>query len=253
MKKTLKVLAIGNSFSDDGTRYLYDIGKKGPVEIKLVNLVIGGCSLHRHFINMMNDNRSYSMVLNGTYSGFNVSLKEALLCGTEWDVITLQQVSRLSVHYDKYQPYLNELVKYIRTLAPKAKLYLQETWAYEEGSKLLCEDMGYETSAAMLEDVRASYLQAAKDIHADGIIPSGEVMLELSKRGIEKVHRDTFHAHKGIGRYALALTWYMTLTGMDILDNPFNELDEPATEEEMKIARTAVHDIVSGFRPEQIS
>ena len=78
-------------------------------------------------------------------------------------------------------------------------------------------------------------------------------MLELQKRGIEKVHRDTFHAHKGIGRYALALTWYMTLTGMDILDNSFNELDEPATEEEMKIARECVHDIVTGFCPKQIS
>ena len=57
----------------------------------------------------------------------------------------------------------------------------------------------------MLQDVRVSYHKAAEDIRADGIIPSGEVMLEMVKRGIEKVHRDPIHAKLGIGRYALGL------------------------------------------------
>jgi len=243
MKETLKVLAIGNSFSEDGTRYLYEIAQAGPVKVKVVNLMVGGCSLHHHHINATGNFRNYHMFLNGMYSGFKVTLQEALL-SDKWDVITIQQVSRQSVDYNTYQPYLNFMVDYIRTYVPEAKLYMQETWAYEEGSKLLCETMKYEKSEDMLKDVRASYIKAAEAIQADGMIPSGEVMLELTKRGIEKVHRDTFHAHMGIGRYALGLTWYATLTGADIMDNTFDKLDEPATAEEMQIAKECVRDIV---------
>ena len=98
----------------------------------------------------------------------------------------------------------------------------------------------------MLKDIQASYQQAAKEIHADGIIPSGEVMYEMIKRGVEKVHRDTVHAKFGIGRYALGLTWYATLTGNDVINNPFMALVEEASEEDMRIARECVRDIVFG-------
>ncbi len=38
----LKILSIGNSFSQDAQRYLYDISKSNGEEIKNVNLYIGG-------------------------------------------------------------------------------------------------------------------------------------------------------------------------------------------------------------------
>ena len=42
----LKILTIGNSFSDDTMQYLYKVAKSAGVEkIKLGNLYIGGCSL----------------------------------------------------------------------------------------------------------------------------------------------------------------------------------------------------------------
>ena len=50
----MKVLAIGNSFSEDGTRYLYQIAKAAQVDMKVVNLIIGRmpvkitfCKFHR--------------------------------------------------------------------------------------------------------------------------------------------------------------------------------------------------------------
>ena len=239
----MKVLAIGNSFSEDGTKYLHQVAKAAGVDMKVVNLSIGGCPLRLHIAISMGDYRNYGMILNGMASGFKVSIKEALL-SDEWDVVTIQQVSQLSVNYDTFQPYLNYMADYIRMHAPKAKLYLQQTWAYEEGSRRLCEELKYEKAEDMLKGIRMSYRKAAEDIGADGIIPSGEVMYEMVKRGIEKVHRDTFHAKLGIGRYALGLTWYATLTGNDVMNNPFTELMEPAAEEEMHIARACVHDIV---------
>ena len=43
------VLAIGNSFSQDATHYLHQIAASDNVEMKVVNLYIGGCSLEQHW------------------------------------------------------------------------------------------------------------------------------------------------------------------------------------------------------------
>ena len=45
----MNVLAIGNSFSEDATRYLHQIAKAQGTPLTVVNLVIGGCSLERHY------------------------------------------------------------------------------------------------------------------------------------------------------------------------------------------------------------
>lgn len=39
----IKILAIGNSFSQDATHYLHQIGEADNIELKVVNLYIGGC------------------------------------------------------------------------------------------------------------------------------------------------------------------------------------------------------------------
>lgn len=44
----IKILAIGNSFSQDATQFIHDIAKADGVDTKVVNLYIGGCSLQRH-------------------------------------------------------------------------------------------------------------------------------------------------------------------------------------------------------------
>ena len=48
-----KILAIGNSFSEDATSYLEDIATCGGEDCKVVNLYIGGCSLERHYNNIV--------------------------------------------------------------------------------------------------------------------------------------------------------------------------------------------------------
>ena len=52
----MKVLSIGNSFSQDAQKYLHRLAKQDGVELKTVNLYIGGCSLQRHYLNMLDDN-----------------------------------------------------------------------------------------------------------------------------------------------------------------------------------------------------
>ena len=48
----MRILAIGNSYSQDATRYLHQIARRGGVALNVSNLYIGGCPLSRHFKNM---------------------------------------------------------------------------------------------------------------------------------------------------------------------------------------------------------
>ena len=58
--KTIKVLAIGNSFSEDAIEQnLYELGKAAGDEFIIGNLYIGGCPLKKHWYNAENDKGAY--------------------------------------------------------------------------------------------------------------------------------------------------------------------------------------------------
>ena len=234
----MRILAIGNSFSQDATRYLHDIARADGIELEVINLYIGGCSLERHYRNMLSGERAYQLQFNGDMTGFLLSLDEALL-SRQFDVVTLQQCSPQSFKPETYQPYIEELAEHVRICQPKAKLLIHQTWAYEADSPRLLAT-GNATPAEMLAGIRKSYAKAALEVKADGMIPSGEMMYQLTQLGVEKVHRDTFHAKLGVGRYALALLWYRMLTGNAVAENTYADFDEPVTEDEIKIVKSCV-------------
>lgn len=247
MKKTIKVLAIGNSFSNDAMRYLHSIAKGNGIDIKTVNLYIGGCPLSRHYANMNNDAAEYDFEYNGERTGIKVSIKQALQSDI-WDVVTLQQVSQESVDYETYQPYLSEIAACVKRHAPKAELMLHQTWAYEDGSVRLCSELGYERHEDMFRDIKAAYRKAADALGGVQIIPSGQTFENLLSLGIKRVHRDTFHATLGLGRYALGLVWYEMLTGNSCLSDKFAEFDEPVNSSDAKAAQKAAHKAAEEYR-----
>ena len=232
----MKVLSIGNSFSQDATRYLHDIAKADGIALETANLYIGGCPLDRHYRNMFTGAKAYELQYDGHMTGFFVSLDDALL-NRSWDVVTLQQVSSRSFDKASYTPYIQALAEHVRACQPDAKLLIHQTWAYEAGSDKLLLTAGYDTPEKMLADIRAAYSDAAAEIRADGIIPSGELMGKLLEQGIPKVHRDTYHASLGLGRYALGLLWYRMLTGNSVMDNTFSSFDQPISVEEQQTAK----------------
>ncbi len=238
----MKILSIGNSFSQDAHRYIHRLAKKEGVEIKTVNLYIGGCSLERHYNNLINNVSEYGFEYNGDKTGIKVSIEQAI-DSDEWDIITLQQVSHLSVDYKTYQPFLNELVKYVRGKCPRAKLYIHQTWAYEKDSQPMLDLKEIASPDEMLALACDSYLKAVKEIRADGIIPCGRAMMKALELGIERIHRDGFHATLGAGRYLLALCWLKALTGMDISKNKLNDFDEKISRRERKIVIEAVNSV----------
>lgn len=242
----MNILSIGNSFSQDAQRYLHRIAKSAGVEMNTFNLCIGGCPLEHHYNHMLSGEEAYWLEMNGESVGFRVSLKEALL-NRRWDIITVQQVSHLANNYDSFNPFMAELVAYIRKLCPKSKIALHQTWAYEKGSERLAQ-LGYDDYRKMFWDIKRIGFYAYYDCNLNMVIPSGEVFYYLLDAGIEKVHRDTFHASLGLGRYALGLTWYAMLTGNDIDEINFTDWDEPIGEEEFKKIHPVVKRICKSYR-----
>ena len=240
----LRVLSIGNSYSQDAHHFLSALAAHEGREIRTVNLFYSGCSLKKHYEFYQNNEDAYNYEINGkTNWNSHVGLVD-ILKSEPWDIITFHEASYASCKGDSVQPYLNLLIEVVRKHAPNAKLYLHQTWAYEAKSRRLCEELHYETPAQMLADLKASYAKAAQEIDADGVIPAGEVMYRALELGAPTVHRDTFHAGLGLGRYLLGLTWYGVLTGRDTDTVVYSDFDAPVSAQELAIAHQAVRDVI---------
>lgn len=235
----MNILAIGNSFSQDATRYLHDIAAADGVTLHVANLYIGGCSLERHYRNMLSSERAYELQYDGHLTGFHVSLQEALL-NRPWDVVTMQQASPYSMDADSYFPYIADLYAFVKKCVPKAKILIHQTWAYEDGSDRLLNVAHFDTAAEMFAAVEQAYAHAHETLGTDGIIPSGKLFRSLLDNGISQIHRDTYHASRGLGRYALGLLWYRILTGNAVSENDFHHFDEPIPDDQIRIAKKCV-------------
>ena len=118
-KDTLRILAIGNSFSQDATHYLAGLAAADGTVMRVYNLYIGGCSLERHWTNIENDAADYPLEIDGASTERYVSVREALAL-EDWDVIVTQQASHDSGLPETYHPYLENMLAWLRERAPKA-------------------------------------------------------------------------------------------------------------------------------------
>jgi len=236
----MNILAIGNEFSQDATRYLHQIAESDDRDMTVVNLNAYQCSLSEHYKNNLTDSKAYTLEYNGESTGFKSSIKEALL-SRDWDVVVVQQLSSLSFDYESYQPYIDNLVSDIRKYAPKCKIMLHQTWAYEQGSTYL-EEVGYKDKFQMSIDIKEAYEQAAEAISADKIIPSGELFTRLAAQGVQ-VYLEGHRASHGIGRYSLGLLWYACITGKSILKNTYSNICGNVTDTELDVVRQYADDL----------
>lgn len=125
----MKILAIGNSFSQNATELLQLMSD----DLFVRNLYIGGCNLKTHADNVSEDKKAYDYQENGTAcTAEKVSIKDALLF-EKWDYVTVQQSSGDSGILEYYYPYLTDLIAYVRKYSD-AEIVFHQTWAYETGS-----------------------------------------------------------------------------------------------------------------------
>ena len=213
----MKILCIGNSFSQDATRYLEAVSNH---EIMARNCFIGGCSLEEHCRQIAGGQPSYEYQKDAE-SLRMISLSQAIQ-EEAWDIITLQQVSCLAGIASSYEPWLGRILEFVRARRPNAEILLHQTWAYDDGSNhpgfsnyhYSQDDMFY----AVCSTVAA--MASAYDLR---VIPTGEaVQRARSIPAFDMAHggapltRDGYHLSLDYGRYLAALVWYHSLTGHEL-------------------------------------
>ena len=222
-KISLKILAVGNSFSEDALQYLYDMAKEaGYTDIVLANARIGGCSLATHFDNAEKNRAAYEFFLNtdGKWTSQKSFTLAKALSYTDWDCISLQQASGYSGMESSYEPYLTSLIKYVKDACPEAKLVWHATWAYQ-GNSYHNDFARYgKNQMTMYNAINAAVENAVLAAHGDdfsAVIPSGTAIQNLRTSFLgDNLTRDTYHLSYDAGRYTAALTWLKVITGADL-------------------------------------
>ena len=251
--RQIKVLAVGNSFSQDAVEYLRRIALSESVDILVGNLCIDGCSLERHWNNVINNVHDYTYYrFAEEYSVTEGAALLKILKSDQWDYVTFQQASYASGQYETYQPYLSQLSAFVKAHAPQAEQLIHQTWAYEIDSDHGGFAQYNNDQRTMFQGIKDAYCRAAKLLQAR-IIPCGEaVQLARSTipfnyaNGGKSLNRDGFHASIPHGRYLLSAVWYEAVTRKTLSDGAYlpESNDNPISESEAKILRKCAHDAV---------
>ena len=227
--KSIKILAIGNSFSDNTLQYLPALAKElGIEEIVVGKLYVGGCTVDGHWDRAQsgaNYERFDLNLGNGWASQSTKTLKYALTL-YDWDIITMQQGSPQSGLPSSLNN-LQNLVDYVNAnkTNPNAKLYWHMTWAYSQfttHSGFANYNKDQMTMYNAIVDLSKNHIMASGSFA--GIIPAGTTVQnyrgnEADSEFVEKeyVTTDGYHLQTYM-RLATSLVWLRTLTGLSLDD-----------------------------------
>jgi hypothetical protein len=208
----IRILAIGNSFSQDATTFLEPIARSAGVDLFVRNLFIGGCSLERHAENIHGTEPCYEYQEDGAALRM-IGLSEALRA-EPWDWVTLQQVSHHAGLPETYEPYLTDLIRFVQKMVPGASIAFHQTWAYEFDSDHGGFVLYQRDPNLMFREIEKTVDMMAKRHHLP-VIPVGSAIERLRslpefdpQRGGIRLTRDGFHLSYDYGRYAAGLVWF---------------------------------------------
>lgn len=175
-QKTVRLLTIGNSFSEDATFFLDDLAAADGNLLIQKKAVIGGSPLELHW-NKSQLHEKDPADKNGLY-GNGKGLKELLSEGPH-DFVTIQQRSISSHDVATYRPFAANLRDYVKKHAPDAELLLHETWAYRVDDPRFSVAKPKEgepkTQREMYDGLAKSYRTIAGELGVR-IIPVGQAM-----------------------------------------------------------------------------
>ena len=247
-KADLKVLDIGNSYTQDAQTYLPQIIKASGIDDDF--------SLYRAFrpsasfktwVDCWNDsdNEYYSIDfcagtslggISGSGSASDGALFRKALQSVKWDIILIHQVSTYSNDYSLWEGngaggYLQELIRIIRVTNPQATIgylmthsYRGSYWANSEGSSYL-----------RWKNIADATKQLKLEYGIDFIIPYGTAVQNLRASSLNdgyEFSEDGTHMGAGLGDYVAGCCYFESLLapryGVSIWGNTFRltNLDE---------------------------
>ena len=226
--RPLKLLAIGNSFSEDAIEQnLFELAAATGHQMVIGNMYIGGCSLERHCNNAQTDKADYNYRKIGIDGKMtctaNYTLDKALR-DEQWDYVSLQQVSQLSGMYSSFQPHLDSLIAYVRARVPATtKLIWHVTWAYAQNST----HGGFANYDRDQDKMYRAIVEGAQRLKKENaqfslFVPVGTAIQNARTSFVgDHLNRDGFHLDLVLGRYTAACTWFECLFGTKVVGNRY--------------------------------
>lgn len=227
LAKDYNILLFGHSFGMDCTENLPAlIVEAGIDNVRIARIVKGNCSLEEH----------YKFIGEGRTKGYSVSEPGTTKFVTEpmtvrqaveayaWDVVVFQTSLEGEGQYETCQPYLNDLVKFVKKIQKKKfknspRFCWNMFWpiskklenTVKEPHHKRMEPYGHDTNKAY-----AAYVATAKTVASKmkfDVIPSGTAIMKLRASSantpeMNEFTRDGYHMSYGVGRYAAACVWF---------------------------------------------
>ena len=242
-KKSLKILAIGNSFSVDAMEYLYQIAKNAGVEeIILGNLHYASCDLTKHYAFSSRDSAEYVYYKNtsGSWSSVKNTKMSTAIADEDWDFVSLQQASGSSGVTATYGRYLEKMIEYVQTNLPNAVLMWHATWAYQQNSTHSAFG-NYGKNQKKMYDMIIDCVKTNILTHdCFKIIIPCTTSIQNARTSFlgDNLTRDGYHLDYNIGRYIAGLTWYAAITGESVENITYKP--SAVSDDMMKVAKESV-------------
>src|SRR5690606_35703677 len=242
----VKILTIGNSFSDDAVEhYLHGLAEAAGHKVVIGNLYIGGAQLSLHWQNASTDATAYSyrkINQNGDKTTRANTSISTVLAEENWDYISFQQASAYSGQYQTFVQPLSALYNYVkeRAINSRVKYVLHQTWAYPQSSTLGAFASYGNDQETMYAAIVDAYIQAKDLIDADLIVPAGTAIQNGRTSVVgDNFNRDGSHLDLNIGRYTASAAWFEAIFGESVVGNTYKP--DALSDYEAEIAQQAAH------------
>ena len=211
----LRVLAIGNSYTTDGTQYVGEILDGldvDPNNYCLYMAVLSAASLQR-WVSVLKQREKVELLWRAGYMSIDrtTGTLEQIL-SQDWDVVVLQQVSYDAIDYNTYNPSLHTLIDAVLNYCTnrKVSIALQMPHAYATSSP---------NNYGLIGEKRWNCLNIStqKAVVYDGlniVIPTGTAIENARHSSLQtplELTRDGIHLNHGTGRYVAACVWVQIL------------------------------------------
>lgn len=244
-RDTLRVLAIGNSFSQDAVeQYLHELATAAGKPMVIGNMYIGGAPLSLHWMNAQGNTAAYSYrkidASGAKVTREHVSILTAL-ADERWDYISLQQASPLSGRFDSYVAPLSKLYGYLDSAtAGNFKFIWHQTWAYAANSTHKGFANYHNDQQEMYQAIMKASANAQQLVPVDLLVPCGTAIQNARTSFIgDSLTRDGYHLDLHIGRFIAACTWFESLFGQQAPVDRY--YPDQVSEAQADVARQAAH------------
>ena len=242
----IKILAIGNSFSEDAIEsHLYQLATEKGMKVIIGNMYIGGASLDLHKKNVERNIPAYDyrkIGLDGVKKVFAKVSLDLAIEDEHWDYISFQQVSENSGQLETVKNALPAVFNYVKAKAKnkQVKYVYHQTWAYAQNSTHT-GFINYNNDQMTMYNAIVNVSKEVKNIvPIDIIVPVGTAIQNGRTSVVEdNFNRDGYHLSIPFGRYTAACTWFEQIFNTSVVGLKYKP--EGVSTFEASIAQNAAH------------